>query len=431
MAEQSLPFDAAGAAGTGGQASVLEGEWQRMGRSWLASGAVAGHADSGGLVAVTASGAAMSVTLATGVGWVEGFLYRNDAAATLAIGAADATNPRIDTVVLRLDRAANNVRAVVIAGAPAATPTAPALTQTDLLWELPLANVRVDAAVGTIAAGAVTDRRVMTGPGYSRGVADARFLGIGAKAADSDLLDGIDGAAFAQRGADNLMSGFNNFNRGALGTAAGDTRDAQNVAAGTTTNLVRLLARLVRTAAGNDHTTAAIDLIRVTDAASQAFLRWLGDRVQAHGALFHVIGDLLVNGGVSAARHRVVDSHVNTVESTTSTTYVGLPTADVVPFVGPPSGVVWLVWFATMANNTAGAISFVSADVVRVSDGAVIAAAGDDRSAIKPQTGDQTHGTSRRVDLVAGVEYRARLQYRVSGGTGSFYRRTLNAFPAL
>lgn len=159
MAEQSYPFDAAGAGGTGGQSSVLEAEWQRMGRSWLTSGAIADHTDSGGLLAVTGSGAAMTVSLATGVAWVEGFFYRNDAAATLTIGTADATNPRIDTVILRMDRAANNTRAFVKAGTPAASPVAPTLTQTDTLWEFPLADVRVDAAVGTIAANKVTDRR--------------------------------------------------------------------------------------------------------------------------------------------------------------------------------------------------------------------------------------------------------------------------------
>lgn len=159
MAEQSYPFDAAGAAGTGGQASVLEVEWQRMGRAWLVSGVLDLHADAAGRLAITAPGTGMTVSLAAGVAWVEGFFYRNDAAAALAIGAADATNPRIDTVVLRLDRTANNTRAFVKAGTAAASPVPPTLTQTDALWELPLADVRVPAAAGSIVAANITDRR--------------------------------------------------------------------------------------------------------------------------------------------------------------------------------------------------------------------------------------------------------------------------------
>lgn len=201
MAEQSYPFDANGAAGTGGQANVLESEWQRIGRSLLSTGVVEGHADSGGLLAVTANGAAMQVTLATGLAWVEGFVYRNDAALALPIGAADATNPRIDTVVVRLDRANNNTRAFVKQGAAAASPAAPALTQTDLLWELPLADVRVDAAVGVIAAGKVTSRRVLTGPGYRRAEADSKFLDAGGDLLTGPLGLGVGGALAPDLGA--------------------------------------------------------------------------------------------------------------------------------------------------------------------------------------------------------------------------------------
>lgn len=142
---------------------MLEGEWQRMARAWLLSGYIGSpHPDVGSALAVSAAGAAMQVTLGTGLGWVEGFLYRNDTALTLTIGAADATNPRIDTVVVRLDRTNNYVQAFVLAGTAAASPVAPTLTQTDLLWELPMADVRVNAAVGTITAANVTDRRVQS-----------------------------------------------------------------------------------------------------------------------------------------------------------------------------------------------------------------------------------------------------------------------------
>jgi hypothetical protein len=402
VAETGYPFDA------GPGAAVLEGEWQRMGREWLASGVITGRLNQ---LAVTADGSVLGVTVASGRAWVDGFFYQNDAAKAIGLAAADATNPRIDRIVVRMDRTGttNTITTIALTGTPAASPTPPALTQTDEVFDVLLADVTVPAAAGVIVAGNVTDRRVLTDAGYSRGASDGRF---------------------AQLAADNLLSGFNNHHRGALGNAAGDTRDVQNVVAGTTTNLVRLLGRLVRTAAGSDHATAGIDLIRVTDATSQAFLRWLSDRVQAFGDAFQVLGNLLVSGGIDAPRHRAAASLVTTVESTTSTVYTSLTTVDEVRFVGPPSGLATLVWFATMANDTAGQISLVSTNIVRVSDGALIAAADDGVSARKPQTGDQTHGMSRRVTVSSGVEYAARLRYRVSGGTGTFYNRTLTVTPS-
>lgn len=78
---------------------------------------------------------------------------------TETITAADATNPRIDVVVIQLDRSGNTAVTSVKAGTPAATPAVPSLTQTATLWEFPLAEVYVGAGVTTIADGKVKDRR--------------------------------------------------------------------------------------------------------------------------------------------------------------------------------------------------------------------------------------------------------------------------------
>lgn len=104
----------------------------------------------------------MSVSVATGQAQVEGFFYENDSALALTIATAHATLGRIDTVVVRLDRTANSAVLAVVTGTAAASPVAPTLSATDSLYELPLANVQVDPAVGVITAGKVTDRRVLT-----------------------------------------------------------------------------------------------------------------------------------------------------------------------------------------------------------------------------------------------------------------------------
>lgn len=153
MVEQAFPFD------TGPGANVLESEWQKMARRWLATGVIPAFREE---LQVTANGAARQVTVQTGAGWVEGFWYDTDADVVLPVDAADATRPRLDACVLRLDRLANTMTLDVVPGVPAAVPVLPALSQTDGLWELLLAEVRVPAAAGVITAADVTDRRQFT-----------------------------------------------------------------------------------------------------------------------------------------------------------------------------------------------------------------------------------------------------------------------------
>lgn len=112
---------------------------------------------------VTADGGGMYVYVDTGRAFIEGYYYENDAQMQLTIDAADPTNPRIDRVVLRLDRATNRaIQAVVKKGTPAASPIPPDLTR-DLagsgIYEISLAKVYVDAGTGVIATDKVTDER--------------------------------------------------------------------------------------------------------------------------------------------------------------------------------------------------------------------------------------------------------------------------------
>lgn len=98
-----------------------------------------------------------SATVAAGRAWVYGFPYWNSTPVTVTLDAEEA-NPRIDRIVLRASWAAQTVRITAIKGTAAASPTAPALTQTaDTTWDIPLAQVRLNAD-GTIV---VTDERVM------------------------------------------------------------------------------------------------------------------------------------------------------------------------------------------------------------------------------------------------------------------------------
>lgn len=109
-----------------------------------------------------ADGSGMTVKVKSGQALIRGHYYESTAQETLTISAADLTNPRIDSVVLRLDPTANTVVLAVLTGTPAASPSAPALTQTDSgVYELRIANVAVAAAAVVISAGNVTDTRTI------------------------------------------------------------------------------------------------------------------------------------------------------------------------------------------------------------------------------------------------------------------------------
>jgi hypothetical protein len=165
-----FPFDA------GAGSAITEAQWQKMAKRWLNTGVIEDYLNE---LAVTADGSGMTVSVATGGAWVEGFYFDSDAAEALTIAAADASNERIDRIVVRLDRVANTVALAVLQGTAAASPTAPALTQTDSLYELGLATVSVDAAVGVIAADQVTDTRSYSG-NLSRSEGNAAYVAQGA-----------------------------------------------------------------------------------------------------------------------------------------------------------------------------------------------------------------------------------------------------------
>jgi len=89
------------------------------------------------------------------------YMVYNDAATNVTITTADATNPRIDKVVVTINDSAytgstNNVVFQVVKGTAAVSPVAPATPTNSLL----LATVAVAAGTTTISAGNITDSRV-------------------------------------------------------------------------------------------------------------------------------------------------------------------------------------------------------------------------------------------------------------------------------
>lgn len=158
MAQTSYPFDAT---------DTTEAQYSQLFRRLNTTG-VAGTVGDANVKAVGDS-SGMNVKVSTGFAMVRGHFYKNDATVTLTITAANATNPRKDLVVLRLDPTANSIVLAVVNGTAAPAPTDPTLTQTDEgTYEFPIARVNVAAGATTISAGNVEDIRQFMGAPFGR-----------------------------------------------------------------------------------------------------------------------------------------------------------------------------------------------------------------------------------------------------------------------
>jgi hypothetical protein len=112
----------------------------------------------GSRLAVSAPGG-MFVSVADGEAMVEGFHYKNTAAKPLAIASNTSGATRYDRIILRLDRVANSLSAVIKQGTPGSGVYA-ALTQVaGGVWEIPLGGVGVTNGALSIVASNLIDTR--------------------------------------------------------------------------------------------------------------------------------------------------------------------------------------------------------------------------------------------------------------------------------
>jgi hypothetical protein len=120
--------------------------------------------DAGSLNALKAYAAtpnAMTVLIPTGIAWVQGRWYKNDAVVTMTIDPADATYTRYDRIVLRSTVAGSpgSIVLTVIKGTAAAAPVLPDLTQTAGVWDIPLCYVNVTATLAAVTDAHIFDQR--------------------------------------------------------------------------------------------------------------------------------------------------------------------------------------------------------------------------------------------------------------------------------
>lgn len=169
MTERSLPFTGTTTGDAGAySADNWADSWMRMfhAAAITSSGYEnrgplidSGNAPNVGLQVQATSPASAAVDVLPGAAFVEGRYYESSATETVAVAANASGNPRIDTIVLRLDDAAQTVRLAIKQGTPAATPAPPALTQTaGTMWEIPIADIAVANGFTSIATTDVTPR---------------------------------------------------------------------------------------------------------------------------------------------------------------------------------------------------------------------------------------------------------------------------------
>lgn len=113
---------------------------------------------------VTAAGG-LKVTVGVGRGWVHpsrftGYSITKRETDTLTMPLADPSLPRIDRIVMRYDAGARAASLQVLQGTASTTPTAPAISRTELIYDLCLAEITRPAAATSITTGQITDTRL-------------------------------------------------------------------------------------------------------------------------------------------------------------------------------------------------------------------------------------------------------------------------------
>lgn len=115
----------------------------------------------GAQLKVSANGTNMVSTISNGIAFLLGRYYENDDAVNLTHDTESLGNSRIDRVVIRMDLNPDkrHVLAFIKKGTPSPNPVPPTLTQTQNVYEISLAQVRVVGGQTFIATNAVTDER--------------------------------------------------------------------------------------------------------------------------------------------------------------------------------------------------------------------------------------------------------------------------------
>lgn len=116
--------------------------------------------------------AAMQVRVQRGKAWFNHTWIVNDGDVVLSIPIAHTVNPRIDSIVLEVNRTVEyrTARLIVLSGDPAVWPVAPTLTNSENVHQYRLANIQIPANSTVVTGGFITNRIGTTECPYVTGI---------------------------------------------------------------------------------------------------------------------------------------------------------------------------------------------------------------------------------------------------------------------
>ncbi|GEM_PF-759482 len=108
---------------------------------------------------IIADGTSMNVVLRMGKAWINGYFYANTTDLVLSIAPADGVLNRIDRVVLRLDFLNREIKCYTKQGTFASNPVVPALQRDADMYEIGIADIKVNKGAIAITQANITDLR--------------------------------------------------------------------------------------------------------------------------------------------------------------------------------------------------------------------------------------------------------------------------------
>jgi len=102
----------------------------------------------------------MTITLSPGKAWINGYFYMNTNDLILIIDPADGVLSRVDRIALRFDVEKRNIEAIVKKGDFNANPEPPLIQRDSDIYELGLADIKVNQGAISITQEDITDLRL-------------------------------------------------------------------------------------------------------------------------------------------------------------------------------------------------------------------------------------------------------------------------------
>jgi len=101
----------------------------------------------------------LSLKVKAGSCFINGYFAFDSSDTVITLTASHTSLPRIDRIVARLDMTLREISIAILTGTPSSVPVAPELTRNSSIYELALADVKLNAAATSVSQLNITDLR--------------------------------------------------------------------------------------------------------------------------------------------------------------------------------------------------------------------------------------------------------------------------------